>query len=55
MKVYIVWGDPCKWETDGYIYDICSTREVAEKVMKEGKKENPEDEFSIEIIKVRED
>lgn len=54
MKVYVVWGDPCEWEEEVWLADVCLTREVAEKAKKEFEKEYPTEEFSIEEYNVRE-
>lgn len=51
MKVYVVYYE--NWDEVG-VLDICMTKEVAEKVIEEGKIDYPDDTFYIVETTVRE-
>ena len=53
MKVYLVTYVE-DWEPSE-IYDVCSTREIAEAVMKNGESELPDADFSIDEVDVTEE
>ena len=53
MKVYVITYAE-GWEPSE-IYDVCSTREIAEAVKKNGQNELPDADFSIEEVEVTEE